>query len=261
MIFYLFVIPQENPDKEAAHMSDAPLSHTVGGAFINPSSLSRRVKVIRRLLMLFMFSSTFTFAARPYHTDDAGTTELGKFEVETAVDYGQHSFAPGLVFKRGLTERMELDIPVGYVLRPEDERGIAHLQLYAKFALIPDLFAVTFTSAFAEPDYAVNGIIGKAFGDFNTNLNLGGSMVGNTNDADMTYGISETYTTGKIETGAEIGGTQEGLDWWQIGIKFFFKKWCSIDAGIGGDFEKKMNMNVTTGLVFAFPVTTEKKGE
>jgi hypothetical protein len=212
-------------------------------------------------LMLLAFSSTFTFAARPYHTDDAGTTELGKFEVETAADYWRHSFAPGLVFKHGLTERMELDIPVGYVLHPEDERGYAPLQLYAKFALIPDLLAVTFTSAFAESDYAVNGIIRKAFGNFNTNLNLGGSMVGNTNDADLTYGVSETFFIGKIETGAEIGGTQEGLDWWQVGAKFFFKKWCSIDAGIGGDFEKKIHINVTTGLVFAFPVTTEKKGE
>ena len=204
-----------------------------------------------------MFSSTLAFAARPYHTDDPGTTELGKFEVETAVDYWQHSVAPGLVFKHGLTERMELDIPIGYVVHPEDERGIAPFQLYAKFALVPDLFAVTFTSAFAESEYSTNAIIGKAFGGFHTNLNLGGAMIGNTNDADLIYGLSETYTIGNIEMGAEIDGTQEGIDWWQIGAKFFFKEWCSIDAGIGGDFEKEMNMNVTTGLVFALPVTKD----
>lgn len=66
---------------------------------------------------------------------------------------------------------------------------------------------------------------------------------------------------GKIETGAELGGTQEGFNWWQVGVKFFFKEWCSIDAGVGGDFEKKMNVTVTTGLWFAFPVSKEKKGE
>ena len=224
-------------------------------------SLLSPMSSTKYILMLLMFSSNLTFAARPYHTDDPGTTELGKFELEVAADYWQNSVSPGLVFKHGITDKMELDIPIGYTFLPSDERAVTPFLLYAKFALIPDLFAVTFTSAFADNAYAVNGIIGKAFGNFNTNLNLGGSMVGNTNDADLTYGVSETYTIGKIETGAEIGGTQEGFDWWQLGAKFFFKEWCSIDAGIGGDFEKKMNMNVTTGLVFAFPVTNDKKGE
>jgi hypothetical protein len=209
--------------------------------------------------MLLLFYATISFAARPFHTDDPGTTEVGKFEIEAAVDYWHNSTAPDIVFKHGITERMELDIPIGYIAQPEEERGIELLQLYAKFAIIPELFAVSFTSALGDKVYTINGIIGKAIGDFNFNLNFGGEMVGNTNDADLTYGASGTYTIGKIETGGEFGGTQEGINWWQIGIKCFLKKWCSLDAGFGGDFEKKIN--VTTGVVFSFPVSKEIKGE
>jgi hypothetical protein len=211
------------------------------------------------IIMLLLFYATISFAARPYHTDDPGTTEVGKFEIEAAADYWHNSTAPGIVFKHGITERMELDIPIGYIAQPEEERSIELLQLYAKFAIIPDLFAATFTSAMGDRVYTINGIIGRAIGDFNLILNLGGVMVGNTNDADLTYGVSGTYTIGTIETGIELGGTQESINWWQIGIKYFFKKWCSLDAGFGGDFKKKIN--VTSGMVFSFPVSKEKKGK
>jgi hypothetical protein len=199
------------------------------------------------------------FAARPYHTDDPGTTEQGKFELETAVDYWNNSALPGIVFKHGITEKMELDIPLGYVVSPADEKGVSPLALYAKFAIIPDMFAITFTGAFSERFYAVNGIFSKVFGNFRINANLGGTMVADSNDADLTYNLSGTYTFfEKLETGAELCGTLEELNWWQIGAKYFFTDWFSLDAGIGGDFEKKINMNATTGLWFAFPIKKDK---
>jgi hypothetical protein len=203
-----------------------------------------------------------SYAARPYHTDDAGTTEKGKFELEASDDYWGNASTLGLVFKHGLTDRMELDLPVNYTLLPNDERAAAPAQVYLKFALIPDLFATTLTASLSDPSYATNLILGKSFGPFTTNANLGASIIGNTNDVDMTYGLSGTYTIGRFETGAELGGTQEGLDWWQIGAKYCFTDWCSLDAGFGGDFEKDMNKNITTGLWFAFPISKEtKKGD
>jgi hypothetical protein len=203
-----------------------------------------------------------SYAARPYHTDDPGTTEKGKFELEVSDDYWSNASNLGLVFKHGFTDRMELDLPLNYTLLPNDERAAAPVQAYMKFALIPDLFAATLTASLAEPDYAVNLICGKKIGSFTTNANLGASIIGNTNDVDMTYALSETYDIGKFQGGAELGGTQEGFNWWQIGARFFFTEWCSIDAGFGGDFAKKMTNNVTTGLWFAFPLSKEeKKGE
>lgn len=99
-------------------------------------SLPSLISNTKYILMLLMFSSTLTFAARPYHTDDPGTTELGKFELELSNDYWSNASTPGLVFKHGLTDRMELDIPIGYTLLPSDERAVSPLQLYAKFAII-----------------------------------------------------------------------------------------------------------------------------
>ena len=194
------------------------------------------------------------FAARPYHTDDPGTTEQGKFELETAVDYWNNSASPAIVFKHGLTDRMELDLPIVYVVSPEDERGITPPEFYAKFAIIPDMFAVTFTGTLGEKSYAINGIVSKAFGIFRITGNLGGTMVGISNNADPIYGASGIFTFNKFETGAELCGTQEGFNWWQIGAKYFFTDWFSLDAGVGGDFEKKINMNAATGLWFAFPI-------
>jgi hypothetical protein len=215
----------------------------------------------KSIFMLLMVLSISSFAARPYLTDDPGTTEFGNFELEAAADYWRNSVSPSLLFKHGITDRMELDIPIGYTLMPEDERSIAPLQLYAKFAIIPNIFAMTFTSALSDKVYSVISIFGKSIGAFNFNLNLGGSMVGEADDADLTYGLCGMYTIGKIESGAELGGTQEGLNWWEVGAKFFIAEWFSIDAGIGGDFEKEMNFSATTGLMFIFPVLKAKKGE
>jgi hypothetical protein len=192
-------------------------------------------------------------AGRPYVTDDAGTVGLGLFELETTPNYWKDRVDFGLCFKHGLTDRMEIGVAMGHCTLPKEERGIQNAELGFKFALIPDLFAASFTGVFGDPGYAFNFILGKAYKNFTVNANLGGSMVAKTEDADLTYGLSGIFTYGRFETGAEIGGTQEELNWWQIGAKIFVTDWCSIDAGIGGDFEKEVSMNATTGLWFAFP--------
>jgi hypothetical protein len=230
------------------------------------SMIQRRVSYVSLItglsLMVICSLNSPVFAARPYHTDDPGTTELGKFEAELCVDYWKSAETPGFVFKHSLTDRMEIDLPINYHILPGRERGVSPLQIYLKFALVPDCFAATVTGSLGDPSYAANLIYGRTIGFFTITGNLGSSMVGNTNDIDMTFGSSGTFTFGRFETGVEITGTQEGLDWWQMGTRFFCTEWFSLDAGIGGDFEKNMGMNMTTGLWFAFPVSSnEKKGQ
>jgi hypothetical protein len=212
-------------------------------------------------MLLFLGAMPPLYAARPYHTDDPGTTEQGKFEAELCVDFWKNIQTPGFVFKHGITERMELDIPLNYHVLPDRERGTSPAQIYLKFALIPDRFAATFTSTFGDPAFAINTIYAKTIRVVTLTANLGGSMVGNTNDVDLTYGASAVFTINRFETGAEFTGTQEELDWWGAGIRFFCTDWLSIDAGIGGNFERNMTMNITTGLCFAFPIDTKQKKE
>lgn len=213
------------------------------------------------IFMLLMTFSTAIFAARPYHTDDPGTTEQGKYEFELSNDFWKNASTPGIVFKHGLTDRAELDIPVNYVAMPEDKRVVVPAMLYFKFSLIPNTFAATFTEALGEPLYSANLIFAKSINFITLTANCGSAMTGNKNDIDLTYNTSEILRFGQFETGAELGGTQEGLNWWQVGARFFFKEWFSLDAGLCGDFDKSMNMNVTTGLWFAFPIAKEKKGD
>ena len=213
-----------------------------------------------RCSLILCLAALPCFAARPYHTDDPGTTERGKFEVEISGDRWNNMLAPGIVFKHGFTDRMELDIPIGYTIGPGDNHEIAPAQLYAKFALIPDHVAITFTGALGDPSYSINAIASQSLGILTVNANLGGSMTGNTNDADLTYGLATLFTFGKFETGMEITGTQEKNDWWQIGAKFFVAEWFSFDLGFGGNFSQPVHTHATTGLWFAFPIAKQTKG-
>jgi hypothetical protein len=203
--------------------------------------------------IVIQFSSTRVMAARPFVTDDPGTVELGRFELEVAPDYWKDKSTIELCFKHGLTERMEIGIVMGRCALPRNERGYQDAELGFKFALIPDLLAASFTGMFNNPEYGFALILGKTSGIFTVNANLGCAMTSGTDDAEVMYGLSGIATFGRFETGVEIDGARESLNWWQIGAKCFVTDWCSIDAGIGGDFKDDVTMNATTGLWFAFP--------
>jgi hypothetical protein len=64
--------------------------------------------------LLFLFSSP-AFAARPFTTDDAGTVEKGKFQVETRLDFTRQDnhdrgYDPSWTLAYGLSERVDLGL-------------------------------------------------------------------------------------------------------------------------------------------------------
>jgi hypothetical protein len=64
--------------------------------------------------LLFSFSSP-AFAARPLTTDDAGTVEKGKFQVETGFDFTRQDnhdrgYDPSWTLAYGLSERVDLGL-------------------------------------------------------------------------------------------------------------------------------------------------------
>jgi hypothetical protein len=113
------------------------------------------------------------WAARPYMTDDAGTVEVGKFELETGANFWKDMLNAGIGLKHGVTDRMDIGFSLGYNGMPEDERGVAPAQLVLKFALIPDLLAATAMGDFGDNGYGINLIASKSFGPIAVDLTMG----------------------------------------------------------------------------------------
>jgi hypothetical protein len=106
--------------------------------------------------LLFLLSS-LVLAARPLTTDDAGTVEKGKFQVETGFDFTRQDnhdreISPSLTVSYGLLEKMDGGIGSGYLfVRPkegENENGFGDTELKLKYRLLDERgwmpsFAVT----------------------------------------------------------------------------------------------------------------------
>jgi hypothetical protein len=76
-------------------------------------------------------------------TDDAGTVAPETFELETGVDFWKDAATGCIGLKHGVTNRMDLGFGFGYSPQPEDERGFSGAELGLKFAIVPELLAVT----------------------------------------------------------------------------------------------------------------------
>ncbi len=211
------------------------------------------------ILMPLIFTLTPTFAARPFNTDDAGTVETGKFELETACNYWEKETELGASFKHGITERMDIGVCVGYCMLPTEDRKFTGESIGLKFALIPELLSVSFTSEFGNKSYITNFIMSKSFGPISIDANIGYQAQADINDADLTYGLVAVYEVGRFGIGAEVCGTHETINWWQVGSRFQIVEWLQFDIGLGGDFKKEPDFTATTGLWFTFPLPKQPK--
>jgi hypothetical protein len=200
-----------------------------------------------------MFSSTISFAARPFLTDDPGINETGKFEFMAACDFWNDRATPGIQLRHGITERMDLGINLGYCILPNDEKHFSCADINMKFSIIPDLFTAGFSGSFEKAAYYTYGIFGKAFGPITVNANLGYSAAAETNEGDFDYFLSVYYENEYFGIGPELGGTQEGLNLWAFGGRWHFTDWFTYDIGIQGDYKDPICFNVTTGIDIVFP--------
>ena len=200
-------------------------------------------------------ASAPAFAARPFFTDDAGTVAVGGFELEMACDCWKGQAATSVSFKHGITERMDIGVGIGYVPVPDEERAFTGADLGLKFVLIPDLFAASFGGGLASQTYSVNAILSKPVGLVSWDFNLGYEAIADTNDATLTYGLAVVYSYRKLGIGAEIGGTHEGLNWWQVGARLQISEWMQVDAGLVGNSMENPDLTATIGLWFGFPLS------
>jgi hypothetical protein len=194
-----------------------------------------------------------TMAAPPFLTDDPGVNEPGKFEVLSACDFWNKKAMPSIQLRHGITERMDLGINVGYCLLPNLERKATCADINLKFMIIPDLFTASFTGSFGDPSYIANIIAGKTIGPISINANIGYLAQADTKDVDIPCFAAIIYERKKIGIGTEIGGNQEGFNWWQAGLRVYFTEWLCWDIGVGGNFEYPIDYNATMGVDILFP--------
>jgi hypothetical protein len=203
------------------------------------------------------------FAARPFVVDDAGTVSAGTFEFEMAADYWTSKLGPSIVFKHGVTERMDIGVTIGYCQLPDEERGISAACLGLKFALIPDLLTASMGAHFGSSNYSAFALLTKSLGPVEIDANFGfEATLDEGNHVDLRYGLAAVVPIQRVALGAECMGTHEAFDWWLVGGRFSITDWFTIDCGLGGDFQTEIDWNVTTGIWINFPLTqSTDKGE
>lgn len=215
----------------------------------------KRCSFLCKCILLLTCGAFFidVFAARPFVTDDAGVVEQGKFELETACDYWKDDATESINLKHGLTKKLDLEVGVGYIPAPQEERTFTPVNILLKYSFIPDLLSMTMSADWGLSTYNANAILSKCFGPVEFDVNLGYQTHDNMKRADCTYGVAASYEFKRLRIGVETDGTDKDADWWQGGAQFTITDWMKIDAGIGGDFDKNTSYTATTGLWFTFP--------
>ncbi len=153
--------------------------------------------------LLFFFSSP-AFALRPLTTDDAGTVEKGKFQLEVGFDFTRHGnhdkeLGPSMTLTYGLFERMDVGIGSGYLfVHPSEgkkEKGFVDTELKLKYRWIDEkdwspAFATTGRIKFptasetkglgsGKTDFSINTILTKNLGKrLVLHLDLGYTIIG-----------------------------------------------------------------------------------
>jgi len=198
------------------------------------------VKKVTMLLVLILLASA-SFACRPLATDDCGTVEKGKFEIEAGWDgmnlfAGGNSHSAGLSIKHGMTDSMDLGVSIPFSLAPAAEEIPGAVVFSLKFGFFKDLLAVSVSGSPASSAYSLNSIFSRDFGSFNAHLNLGYNATGDpAAKGSLAYGLSVLLPIDKFQIALELYGDEQNKNWLVGGIYELFPGF-SIDAGYTRSF-------------------------
>lgn len=195
----------------------------------------------KTICLMVLLYCTSAFACRPLTTDDCGTVEKGKFEIENGLDgvnlfSGGNSHSAGPSIKHGITESMDIGVSIPFALAPavDEISGAAVFSL--KFGFIKNLLAVSISGSPASAAYSLNSVFSKDFGSFNTHLNLGYNATGDPAAKGLlTYGLSVLVPVDKFQIVMETYGDEQDKNWLVGGIYELFPGF-SLDAGYTRSF-------------------------
>ena len=205
------------------------------------------------VMMLVVCCVSVLYGARPFATDDAGTVQKGMYELESGIAFLSDNAAVELGFKHGLTERMDIGFALGYVIEPEESDGFQSAELGLKFALIPDLLAMSLTGGFGDAAYVLNGVVTQHFGLLEIDGNLGYEATGiPSEEGTVVYGLALIMTIDPFAFGAEGQGDGDGVQSWLVGGRYAVLEGFLVDGGITGGFEEDADITATIGLHYEF---------
>ncbi|OGC05001.1 hypothetical protein A2276_03510 [candidate division WOR-1 bacterium RIFOXYA12_FULL_43_27] len=249
------------------------LPYTVGvlGVFLTAGifwGVGRILKLILLLILILVCSSP-VFAARPLVTDDYGTVELGKYELEAGFN------AVGFLsqIKRGMAPNIDLGLEIPY--NTSAVSGLADLVLHGKWRLkdfgedegVTVRVDAKLTNGDAARglgsgflDYGLIMILSKKLGGLASHFNLGYVVIGDAansvTDDTFVYGAAvENYFQNGIGLGAEIVGiccqirTTANL---QLCARYQASDSIRFDAGYSMALTDNSSNIATGGLTCAF---------
>ena len=151
------------------------------------------------------------------------------------------------------SQRPQNGVAFGKCILPEDESGYDPAELSLKFNFIADRLSASFSGSFSDPWYSAMLIYSQPITFFSVHANLGYSAKGALDEELLTYALALVAEVGRFAFGPEFGGTNESVDWWQVGTQVTITDWFAADVAIGGDFSTEVDFTAATGLFFAFP--------
>lgn len=121
------------------------------------------------------------WALRPISTNDAYVVDVGVIELEIGVDFvcgndDETKHALCSCVTTGLSDRLDLGVAVNHetIKNSEETRqGLDESELGLKYALIKDIFSITYIFSPGNHGYGLNGIFTKGLGHLTRHLNLG----------------------------------------------------------------------------------------
>ncbi|GEM_PF-605651 len=217
-----------------------------------PKRIPARQTIVACVVIGLMVWFSDAKGARPFATDDAGTVEANRYELEVSYEFGRAEGRLGLGFKHGLTQKMDIGVSFGYTVVSEPKNRLTAAELCLKYALIPDLFSTSLTNELGTSGYDINAILTKAFGPIETDANLGYSATGDTTCGSISYALAVVAGFDKFDIGTEASGNKDGLQNWLIGGRYKLKEGVNLDIGISSTFKAPRVIIGTFGFHYEF---------
>lgn len=205
-------------------------------------------------------------AARPLTTDDAGTVEAGKFEMEAGYgheDFGESNRGLSWGLKHGITEKMDLGVATGWQFDPDE--GAEEVSVGLKWSLIPvkDKFpGFSFSAGFTpgESEYSLLGILTQPLGKkLSLHFNLGYTVPEAFKDGVIFWGGAAEYAVhekinlvGEVIGEEDISDNNEDCRSWLLGGNAAVTDFLTLDLGGGSRLSEDPGWFITGGGTLSF---------
>jgi hypothetical protein len=203
-------------------------------------------------LMLFL-PIVVAFAAHPLTTDDIGTVDVGKYELEAGYDNCKgedvlRNHSCGISLKHGITEKMDIGISLPYQIEPKPEEPFGTTTLGFKFLLVKDILALTVNNELGSPEYFLNGIFSREIQPVTVHTNIGYAVSGDENtEGEIIYSSAFEYPLEKIDLVGEVVAEKIGLQNWLVGLRYKLGEVTSLNCAYGNGFR-----NTDEKIAFGF---------